>query len=254
MAEGDSILRAAKRIDAALAGQAVSVRAPSPRGRAAGVGALDGRRLRRAESHGKNLLLRFDAGLVLHSHLGMNGSWHLYATGARWGRPARQAWVALTAEDREAVQFGGSTLRVLEERRMRLDPVLGRLGPDILAADFDPAAAAASLRAAGPDRELGDALLDQRLLAGVGHIFKSEGCFAAGVDPRRALGELPEDQLLEAIGATRELMAEAVRSGRHPHEVYRRAGRRCRRCGATVRSRGQGDANRSSYWCEGCQR
>ena len=177
MAEGDTILRAARRLEAAIGGETVAVSAPNPRGRAARVERLDGRRLQRVESRGKHLLLRF-GDLVLHSHMGMSGSWHTYRRGERWRKPRRAAWAVLAGERQEAVQFGGPTLRVLAADRLRLDPALARLGPDVLADDFDPGAVAAAMRAQ-PDRTLGDALLDQRLLAGVGNIFKSEACFAA---------------------------------------------------------------------------
>jgi endonuclease VIII len=253
VAEGDTILRAARRLDAALAGRRVKVRAPSPRGAATGVERLDGLLVESVNSHGKHLLLRFDRGLVLHSHVGMSGSWEVYEHGARWRKPPRFAWAALATEEHEAVQFGGPTLRVLETRRMRLDPALSALGPDILAEPFPVADAVRSLRGAERSRELGDALLDQRLLAGVGNIFKSEGCFAARMSPWRRLDDLSEEELAAVITATRELMREAASSGRHRHRVYRAAGRPCPRCGARLRSRGQGDANRTTYWCPRCQ-
>jgi formamidopyrimidine-DNA glycosylase len=137
MAEGDTILRAARRLEAALAGAVLTARAPNPRGRAAGIERLDGRRLLAVRSHGKNLLLECD-GLTLHSHLGMNGSWHTYPAGARWAKPARSAWAVLeTPAGTQAVQFGGSTLRLLTPEEARRDPQLSRLGPDVLAPDFD---------------------------------------------------------------------------------------------------------------------
>ena len=253
MAEGDTILRTAQRLDAALTGRQVSASAPNPRGRAAGIEQLDGRRVDRVESRGKHLLVHFEDGVVLHSHLGMNGSWQLYAPGARWRRSPRSAWAVLGTDSAQAVQFGGSTLRVLPARRLSLDPTLSRLGPDILAEDFDAAEVAASLRAGAAQRELGDVLLDQRLVAGIGNIFKSEGCFAARVNPWRAVGELEESELESVLAHTRELMQAAVASGRHPHRVYRRAGEPCRRCRTRLRSQGQGDANRTTYWCPRCQ-
>jgi endonuclease-8 len=253
VAEGDTILRTARRLDEALAGRRVEVRAPSPRGKATGVQRLDGHRAQRVESRGKHLLLHFDGGLVLHSHLGMGGSWQLYTRGARWRKPARAAWAVLSTDAADAVLFGGTTLRVLPAGRVGLDPSLRRLGPDILAADFDSAGAAASLRDAAGDRELGEALLDQGVVSGIGNIFKSEGCFAAGVSPWRKAGELGEDELRTVLDVTRELMQEAVLSGRQPRAVYRRSGQPCPRCRAPLQSRGQGDANRTTYWCPGCQ-
>ncbi len=250
MAEGDTILRAARRLEAAIGGEVVAVSTPNPRGRAARLERLDGRRLDRVDSHGKHLLLRF-GDLVLHSHMGMSGSWHTYRRGERWRKPRRSAWVVLAGGGREAVQFGGPTLRLLTAARARLDPTLSRLGPDVLAADFDAEAIMAAMRAQ-PDRTLGDALLDQRLVAGIGNIFKSEACFAARVDPWRSVAGLSDEELAAALTAARELMLAAVASGRQPHAIYRRRGP-CAVCGGPVSARGQGDANRTTYWCRRCQ-
>jgi endonuclease-8 len=250
MAEGDTILRAARRIDAALAGETVTASAPSPRGRAAGIERLDGRRLEGVESHGKNLLLRF-GDLVLHSHMGMNGSWHVYPRGGPWRKPRRAAWVVLAGERREAVQFGGPTLRLIPADRVRRDPQLARLGPDILAPELDFDAVISGLHA-DPARSLGDALLDQAVVAGIGNIFKSEACFAARLDPWRQLGDLSDDELRAVLEAARSQMLEAVASGRHTHTVYR-ARRPCPVCAGRIASRGQGDANRTTYWCPRCQ-
>jgi endonuclease VIII len=250
MAEGDTILRLARRIDAALAGELIAVDAPNPRGRAAGVQRLDGMRFDGAEFRGKHLLLHFGR-LVLHSHLGMGGSWHFYRRNGPWRRPRSLAWVVLTGDDHEAVQFGGPTLRVMRNERLRRDPQLSRLGPDLLAADFDPAPVILAMRA-DPSRGIGDALLDQTLVAGIGNIFKSEACFAAAVDPWRPVGDLSDDELAAVLEAARTQMLSAADSGRHHPAVYRHRGP-CLRCGTPISSRGQGDANRTTYWCPGCQ-
>jgi endonuclease VIII len=254
VAEGDSILRLARRLDETLAGSPLSVRTPGRR-RPDGLPAaeLDGRRLDRVESRGKHLLLHFDGELALHSHLGMKGSWQLYANGERWRRPAHQAWIVLRGNDVEAVNFGGSKMRIVREAQLGRDPRLARLGPDLLADDFDPEIGAARIRSAGPDLKVGDALLGQRLVAGIGNIFRSEGCFAAGVDPRTPVGELTDDRLVSLLEATRALMLAAVRTGRQPNQVYGRAGRPCQRCGTPIASRAQGDSARISYWCPRCQ-
>ena len=248
MAEGDTILRAARRLGDALAGQSLEVRAPSRRGRTLGLERLDGRTLVAVEAKGKNLLLDF-GDLALHSHLGMNGSWHVYPRESRWRKPPNAAWALLRGERWEAVQFGGPTLRVMPTARLRLE--LGRLGPDILAPDFDVVDAIASLRSA-PERELGDALLDQSLIAGIGNIFKSEACFAARLNPWRRIGDLTDAELRRGLSTVRELMVDAVESGRRPGAVYRRGGQPCPTCGTTIASRGQGDANRTTYWCPRC--
>jgi endonuclease VIII len=252
VAEGDTIHRLARRFEATMVGAKVAAGAPSPRGRAAGVERLDGMRLEAAEARGKHLLLGFGE-FSLHSHLGMSGGWHFYRPGARWRRPRSSAWAVLSAGGWEAVQFGGPTLQVAPNARLRRDPQIARLGPDVLAEDFDFDAAIAGLRA-DPARGLGDALLDQRLLAGIGNIFKSEACFAARVDPWRSVGDLSEEELRSVLEAARSLMLEAVRSGRQPQGVYRRRQGACPNCRGPISSRGQGDANRTTYWCPRCQR
>jgi endonuclease-8 len=251
VAEGDTILRAARRIEAALAGERIAAAAPNPRGRAAAVERLDGRQLEAAEARGKHLLLHFGE-LVLHSHLGMSGGWHVYRNGAPWRRPRAAAWAVLSGKEQEAVQFGGPTLRLLSPERVRRDPVLARLGTDILAPGFDPAPVIAAMRA-DPSRGLGDALLDQTLVAGIGNIFKSEACFAARVDPWRPVGDLSDAELGAVLLAAHEQMSRAVESGRHDWRVYRRRAP-CPGCRGRISSRGQGDANRTTYWCPGCQR
>ncbi len=251
MAEGDTIRRAARRIEAAIGGDEVETSAPNPRGRAAGLERIDGAVLERADAHGKHLLLRF-GDLVLHSHLGMSGSWHIYRRGEPWRKPAGAAWTVLRGSEAEAVQFGGPTLRILRVDALRRDPVLARLGPDVLADDFDAAVVARSLRAAS-DRTLGDALLDQALVAGIGNIFKSEACFAARLDPWRRVADLSDEELSRALQAAHDLMHEAVVRGRPARAVYRRAGQPCLVCGTPIASRGQGDANRTTYWCRVCQ-
>jgi endonuclease-8 len=251
VAEGDTILRAARRIEAAIGGEQVEVSTPNPRGRASGVQRLDGRTLERVDARGKHLLLGF-GDLSLHSHLGMSGTWHTYRRGAPWRKPAGAAWVVLKGEGAEAVQFGGPTLRLLRTDALRRDSTLARLGPDILAADSDREAIASSLRAQ-PHRTLGDALLDQTLVAGIGNIFKSEACFAARLDPWQSIADLTDEQLDRVVDAAHELMQDAVEHGRHTNATYRRAGQPCPACGSRILSRGQGDANRTTYWCPQCQ-
>jgi endonuclease VIII len=252
MAEGDTILRAARRIEAAVGGQELGIRARSGQARAAGLERVDGRRLERVEAHGKHLLLHFGR-LVLHSHMGMSGSWHVYSRGARWRKAASAAWVSLSGTELEAVQFGGPTLRLLSTAQLRSDPTLSRLGPDILAPDLDPAAVRVRLQAA-PERELGEALLDQRLVAGIGNIFKSEACFAARLSPWRKVGELEGAELERVLESGKQLMGESVESGRPSRAVYHRTGQPCLACGTPIAARGQGDANRRTYWCPQCQR
>jgi endonuclease VIII len=251
VAEGDTILRAARRIEEAIGGEQLEVSAPNPRGRATGLQRLDGKALDRASARGKHLLLDF-GDLALHSHLGMSGAWHVYRRGDAWSKPARAAWAVLRGENSEAVQFGGPTLRLLRTDALRRDPTLSRLGPDILAPDFNPEPVARSLRA-HPHRILGDALLDQTPVAGIGNIFKSEACFAACLDPWQPIGDLTDEQLGRVVDAAHNLMQDAVEQGRHGRAVYRRSGQPCPACGTPILARGQGDANRITYWCPSCQ-
>jgi endonuclease VIII len=254
VAEGDSVLGLARRLGDALGGETVAARTPGPR-RPAGlpVAQIDGTRLERVESRGKHLLFHFEDSLALHSHLGMRGSWDIYPRGRRWRRPPSQAWIALSSERAEAVNFGGSTMRVATEAQLRRDPRLGRLGPDLLDEGFETAWGVQALRRVHPDTEIGEALVDQTVVAGIGNIFKSEGCFEARIAPLRLVGSLTDEELIRLVAATRRLMLDAAESGRQPHRVYRAAARPCPRCGTPIRSRAQGDSARISYWCPRCQ-
>jgi endonuclease VIII len=260
MAEGDTIHRTARRLEAALAGRSVTgVSVPSARSplrrQTARLEELRAGRVQGAEARGKHLLIHIQPGLVLHAHLGMHGSWQVRASGSQWRRPLGTAWLVLSADGGvEAAQFGGSRLDVRTEGELRSDPRLASLGPDLLDPAFETSAGVAALRAARQDRAVGEALLDQSLVAGVGNVYKSEGCFAAAVDPWRALGALDDAELERVVDALRRLMRTGVERGRPPRQVYRRARQPCTRCGTPVRSRGQGDANRTTYWCPGCQR
>jgi endonuclease-8 len=252
VAEGDTILRLARRFEAILVGETVRAAAPNPRGKAVGIERLDGRTLERAEARGKHLLLGFGE-VSLHSHLGISGGWHFYRPGARWRRSRSSAWVVFSGGGWDAVQFGGPTLRVAPIARFRRDAQIARLGSDILAAEFDPEPVIAAMRA-DPTRGLGDALLDQHLVAGIGNIFKSEACFAGRLDPWRPIGDLSDEELRAVLLVAREQMLSAVESGgRHDFQVYRRRQGACPNCRGPISTRGQGNANRTTYWCPRCQ-
>jgi endonuclease-8 len=243
MPEGDALHRAASRLQT-LVGDTVEVETPNPRASATGVAErLDGRRLESVEAVGKNLLLTFEGGLVLRSHLRMSGRWTVRERGtATRGRP----WLVLRGARREAVLWGGPVLE-LNRRAVR------RLGPDILARPPEIERMVANLRAVSPDREVGDALLDQRLVAGIGNVWKAEALWWARVSPWRPLGEADDDDLRAVLREAARLMRRSVDTGREERAVYRRAGRPCRRCGTPIESRGQGEANRTAYWCPACQ-
>jgi endonuclease VIII len=241
--EGDSLHRAARRLQP-IVGERVEVETPHPRAAAARIAErLNGRRLLAVEAVGKNLLLSFEGGYVLHSHLRMSGRWTLVARGSeRRGRP----WLVLRGAEREAVLWNGPVLE-LHARS------LARLGPDILAPEPDLARMVANFRREDGEREVGDSLLDQRLVAGIGNRWKAEALWQARLSPRRRLTETTDDELRAALEAAARLMRGSLDGFRHANDVYRRVGRPCPRCGERIRSRGQGDANRTAYWCPGCQ-
>jgi endonuclease-8 len=256
--EGDTIHYAANRIRPVLAGTVPDeLRTPHPRH------ALDrwperlaGRAVSSVDAHGKHLFLRFEGGLALHSHLRMTGAWGVYDRGQRWRRAPTRAWLVLRARGRDVVEFDGPVLELLTESRTRFDARLAALGPDVLAAAFDEERYLARLRGDDPTRPIGDALLDQRNVAGLGNVWKTEACWLAQIDPWRPLAGVSDDEARALVRAVRPLMQRSARSGHHRRApgAYGRAGRPCPRCGMPVRARGQGEDNRRTFWCPGCQR
>jgi endonuclease-8 len=256
--EGDTIAWAAHRIRPVLEGHVPDeIRTPHPRHTFdRWPERLSGRRVERVDTHGKHLFLRFEGGLVLHSHLGMTGAWGVYATGRRWGRSPRRAWIVFTRAGQEVVEFDGPLLELMTEGRTRFDQRLAALGPDVLADEFDAPSFLARIHGDDPTRALGDALLDQRNVAGIGNVWKAEGCWEAQVDPWRTLAAVSDEELVRIIALTRPRMALSGRDGPRTIQprVYGKSGQPCPRCGTRIRARGQGDANRTTYWCPGCQR
>lgn len=240
MPEGDALRRAAARLQP-LVGERVAVETPHPRAASKRIAErLDGRRLLGVEAVGKNLLLRFEGGLVLRSHLRMTGRWRLERTGARrTGRP----WLVLRGARYEGVLWNGPLLELSEG-------AIARLGPDILADPLDLETIVRNLRSADPSREIGDALLDQRLVAGIGNMWKAEALWAARVSPWALTGELEEDALRAVVAEAAALMRASL-SGRRSLRAYRR--RVCSRCGGRIATRGQGTDNRTTWWCPRCQ-
>ena len=256
MPEGDTILRAARALDRSLAGKRITAfQSPVPRLARAG---LAGRRVDSVEARGKNLLVRFDDGRTLRSHMRMTGSWHLYRPGERWRKPARLARAVLETEDSVAVCFSAPVVEILTAHEVERHEPLARLGPDVLAADFDATEAVRRL-ASLPATPIGEALLDQSAIAGIGNIWKSETLFLCGADPFAPVGKFAETELARIVAKARALMSASVSgpslrlSGRGARRVYRRSGEACRRCGTAIRMRRQGAAARSTYWCPGCQ-
>jgi endonuclease VIII len=252
MPEGDTIHRAAERMNAALRGKEIALAdAPSPRSPVFNrASELQGRTLEMAEAFGKHLVVHFSGGVAVHSHLGMNGRWFIAADGRLpYGRP----WLRLAHGRAMASQSGGKVLRIVGESRLRNDPVLRGLGPDPLRPGFDETGVADRIRRLGAGREIGDVLLDQQVIAGIGNAIRVEGLFRAEVSPWRKVEDLSEAELELVVVENVAVMRTSMAKGRRPHSIYRANRKGCPRCGGRVRSRGQGDDNRIAYWCEGCQ-
>ncbi len=242
MPEGDAIHRAAHRLQP-LVGQRLSASSPNPRAQATRVAErIDGRRLEAVEAVGKNLVLRFDGGVAVRSHLRMSGRWTIRPRGEVAGRP----WLVLEGDELAAVLWNGPVL----ELHLR---ALDRLGPDILATPPAYAEMLARLRGADRTRTLGESLLDQSLVGGIGNMWLAETLWSARLSPWRRLGEVGDDELRAALETAAGLMRASLEGGRGRRAVYRLAGRPCPRCGATIEARGIGDDNRTVYWCLSCQ-
>jgi len=243
MPEGDSLHRAAARLQP-LVGLRLTATSPHPRGLVTGVAkAIDGRRLEGVEAVGKHLLLRFDGGITVRSHLRMNGRWRVGPIGSTGvGRP----WLVLRGDAIEATQWNGPVLT------LDLGPVR-RLGPDLLADSSDPDGLVSRLRRGDGARPLGEVLQDQRLVAGIGNMWMSEALWAVRLSPWLPLGATSDGELLEVLRWARTAMRAAIAGVRPVRAVYRRAGRPCSRCGTPIESRGLGDDNRTAYWCPACQ-
>ena len=262
MPEGDTIFRAARTLRLALAGKRVErfetvlphlarVDEDTP---------LAGRTVETVESTGKWLSMHFSGGLTLLTHMLMSGSWHIYRPGERWRRSRYHMRIVIETADMIAVAFDVPIAEFHDERSLARR--LGRLGPDVLAAEFDSAAAIESL-ISRPDLETGAALLRQSLLAGLGNVFKSEVCFVAGVHPFRKIATLDRDTAGDIVASARKLLRAntggGFRNTTHSLDpearlwVYGRAGEPCRRCGTAIESRKHSVDGRVSFWCPRCQ-
>jgi len=251
MPEGDTIHRSARTLARALVGRSVEAfRSTVPRLARA---PLTGRRIDAVEARGKNLLVFFEGGLALESHMGMTGSWHVYRPGERWRKPEHLARAVLETDAFVAVCFQAPVVELLNAPELARHPTLSRLGPDILAPDFDLAEAVARLRSLA-DVPAGEALLIQSAVAGIGNIYKSEALFATRIDPFAPVRELSDADLERLLLAARKRMSASVAGSRDTrYRAYRPSGRPCPRCGEPIRMRRQGASARSTYWCPRCQ-
>jgi len=224
------------------------------------VGRVVGATVEVVEAQGKNLLIRFDNGLELRTHLGMNGSWHRYRPGERWRRSATRARLVLEVPGAVAVCFDAPTVELFEARAAALHPTLARLGPDLLDREWGPdEAAEAHRRLRDPARAaltISEGLLDQRALAGIGNIWRNETLFAVRVNPWTPVADVDDATLDRLVSTARQKLRTSVdaRAGAGPMWVYRRSGRPCRRCGTLIRSAPLAAAiPRTTYWCPTCQ-
>ena len=256
MPEGDTIHYHASRIRPVLEGQVPeAIATPHPRFRLdRWPERLAGRAVRAVDAHGKHLFLRFEGDLVIHSHLRMTGSWRVRDTDPTHPTPP-SAWLVIRSDGQDVIQLRGPVLELMTESRTRFDQRLAGLGPDILAPELDEAAFLHRLRHEDPTRPIGDALLDQRTIAGIGNLWKVEGCFAAGIDPWRPAGRVSDDEALRIVDWTRPRMQQSARDGNQTRfrSIYGKAGMPCPRCDGRIRQRGQWDDNRPTYWCPRCQ-
>ena len=269
MPEGDTLLRTADGLRPHLVGRDVTAAHVQGPGPVPQIQRIVGQRIDAVEAHGKNLLIRFDGGLELRTHLRMRGSWHRYRPGEAWRRPPGRARLVLEVPGSVAVCFDAPVVELFEQRAAALHPALSRLGPDLLAPDFEAAEAHRRLRAderAGLD--IAVALLDQRALAGIGNVYKNEVLWIERVSPFATVRELDDPTLERLVATARRLMLANVDPRRGPERVttagdrgatgplyvYGRAGRPCRRCRTAIRVTRQGtDLPRSTYWCPTCQ-
>jgi endonuclease-8 len=243
MPEGDAIHRAARRLQV-LVGQELEVETPHPRAAVKQLAPkLDGRRLEGVEAIGKNLLFRFEGGLVLRSHLRMSGRWRVLGREAPvFGTP----WLVLRGDEHTGVLWNGP---VLELDR----GVARRLGPDILAEPPDYDAMVEGLRR-DPRREVGAALLEQRLVSGIGNIWKVESLWTERVSPWRRVAEVTDEELRAVLATAHRVMRDRVEGVPYKPRIYRRKGHMCPRCGTPVKAWPQGDDARMTYWCPACQK
>src|SRR3954469_3037187 len=197
MPEGDTIHYAANRIRPVLEGHVPDeILTPHARFRRdRWPERLAGREVRRGEARGKHLMIRFEGNLTIHSHLRMTGSWEVTPLGGEWRRNPRRAWLVMRRGDREVIQFDGPVLELMTDTRTRIDQRIAGLGPDVVSPEpFDDAGYLRRLREDDPTREIGDTLLDQHVVAGMGTVWRSEACWRAEIDPWRATGTITDEE------------------------------------------------------------
>lgn len=244
MPEGDTIWRTAAALRQRIDGKVVSDARP------VAIAQLKGRRVESVEPIGKHLVMQFDDGIALHSHMRMTGAWHLYRPGERWRQPAWRATAVLTFEDVVAVCFAAPVMELVRDANA---PV-AHLGPDILVDPFDLDSVIRRARQSEAP-SLGELLLEQRVCAGIGNIYKCEALWALRLDAWMPPAALDDDRLRNLYLTARDLMRRSLVTpiGRQRHAVHARGGRPCPRCGMPIRIRAQGQQARLTYFCPRCQ-
>lgn len=263
MPEGDTLYRIASRLRPALEGKRIEAALSHefPTIPAVDAPSLVGRTIISVEARGKHLFVWFDDHRVLHSHLGMNGSWHLYPVGEPWRKPPRLAGVALRTQCHEAVNFNPKSLRLVTKVTLERDPYLRRIGPDLMLAetDIDAILPRMMLYRASP---IGEAVMNQTIACGIGNIYKSETLFLSNINPWTLVGEIPPDELRDYLMGARRLMRLNRHSGDRATRfagdgqnfwVYGRPGKPCFKCGTLIAVKRQGEAGRTTFWCARCQ-
>ena len=261
MPEGDNLARIGDVLRQALVGRKVTAARGRPGG--AQLERVVGQEVSAVQSRGKHLLVDFDGGMTLHTHLGLHGSWHRYRPGERWRRPPARAAAVVETESAVAVCFDPLRVELIETRALAIHPALTQLGPDASAPDFDAGEVLRRLAApAMADLPIGDALLDQRVMAGVGNVIRSEVCFIERVDPFRPVADVDATtrrRLIDrSVAILRANRGGGARVTTMPGTdgrlyVYGRTGRPCRRCGTLIWSRASASARRV-FWCPNCQK
>ena len=223
---------------------------------------LIGKRVDEVRVRGKHLFLSFDEGWVVHSHLGMSGSWHAYPFDAAWAYPTREASLALRTDAADVVNFRAKHLSLTSSTRLRRDDYLKKLGPDLMLADTDFEGVLPRLRV-HDESPIGEAVMNQTIACGIGNIYKSETLFVTRTNPWARVGELSDESLRHVLSEARRLLrlnrGKGARTIRLRNDgprfwVYGRAGEPCLACGGKIFLRRQGEAGRTTYWCPTCQR
>jgi len=274
MPEGDTIFRAARTLDQALGGQAVTrFESVFPHlTRIDDTTPIRGRLVDRVEARGKHLLMWFSGDLVLRTHMRMHGSWHIYRPGERWFRPHHEMRILVETPPFHAVAFNVPVAEFIAAGALPRVEVLRDLGPDPLSSSFSAGEAIDRIAARG-GMEIADALLDQSAIAGIGNVYKSEVLFAGRVNPFTRVEQLAREDVERLVGHAVRLMRANVgaasaggivtyaglrrTTGRMDPGarlwVYQRVGKPCRRCGTPISRQKQGPHARSTYWCPRCQ-